>query len=808
MRFLLIFLLLSSLNLHAQSISGRVMDADGPLEFASVRLFDSKDSTVVAGIYTNQDGTFKLRAINNGNYFLKISFTNFSSFTLNPLLIEDGQSRDLGIVKLEISESLQLDDIVATGSLDVLKAGIDKKIYNVQDDIAVRGGTVNDVLNNIPSIDIDQNGNISLRGDGNVTILIDGRPSGLVLGDGQNLLDALPANSIQRIEVVTNPSAKYDPDGTSGIINIVMKKNKLKGFNGIVSSTLGGASFTSGQQFEANVALSYRNERFNLYTNYSYNQFRGFRNYLSTLEREVVSDSTIVLEQDRIGTDFKEGNTFVLGTDYFINNNHTIGFSGTFINGFRERTGDLSNQLFDGNKAIVDRWDRLSRDPRRNKNLDLNLNYGWKLKESKGELSVVAYQSIGEKAIEGFYIENYLSANGSPTSQQPLYQQLRNDQVSSLTTAQIDFSYILKEINARIETGSKAILNSEILSTSSQTLDTLSGQYLEDTVANFDYQYNGAIYSAYGIFGQEIGNFKYQIGLRGEFAQQDPVLIGDSNNYTNTYRNVFPSGHLKYKFNDKTELGLSYSKRINRPRARQLNPFTSYADPFNLRSGNPNLEPEYIDSYDFSYSYTSKKLIATFSMFYRRTRDVINRVKFYRENNTAIVTYGNIDNSESTGSELVLIYKPFKWWKNTISFNGNYIVYTNSDPETDWNNSGVNWGFKYIGSADFWDKTATVQINASYRAPRISPQGIVQPRTGIDISFEKRLLNKKLSIGTRVTDIFDTRGFDLELIQEGVRQVSQYKWLTRRFFITASFKFGKYESSKKLKPTSQGGMGL
>jgi outer membrane receptor protein involved in Fe transport len=195
-------------------------------------------------------------------------------------------------------------------------------------------------------------------------------------------------------------------------------------------------------------------------------------------------------------------------------------------------------------------------------------------------------------------------------------------------------------------------------------------------------------------------------------------------------------------------------------------------------------------------------------MFYRRTRDVINRVKFYRENNTAIVTYGNIDNSESTGSELVLIYKPFKWWKNTISFNGNYIVYTNSDPETDWNNSGVNWGFKYIGSADFWDKTATVQINASYRAPRISPQGIVQPRTGIDISFEKRLLNKKLSIGTRVTDIFDTRGFDLELIQEGVRQVSQYKWLTRRFFITASFKFGKYESSKKLKPTSQGGMGL
>ncbi|MDC3253049.1 TonB-dependent receptor, partial [Crocinitomicaceae bacterium] len=375
MRWLLLLFLLISLNSNGQKIFGKVVDEEGPIEYASVRLFDKLDSTVIMGIYTAQDGTFKLDDVTSGTYFLKISFTNFSSYTLNPVILENSKDLDLGIVKLKISESLNLQEVIATGSLDVLKAGIDKKIYNVEDDLALKGGTVNDVLNNIPSIDIDQNGNISLRGDGNVTILIDGRPSGLVLGDGQNLLDALPANSIQRIEIVTNPSARYDPDGTSGIINIVMKKNKLKGFNGIVSSTYGAASLSAGQQFEANAALSYRNERFNLYTSYSYNQFRGFRNYSSILEQEITLDSSVVLEQMRTGTDFKEGGTFILGGDCFINKNQTVGFSGTFTDGFRERKGDLRNQLSDGNGISLQNWDRLSRDPRENSNLDLNLNY-------------------------------------------------------------------------------------------------------------------------------------------------------------------------------------------------------------------------------------------------------------------------------------------------------------------------------------------------------------------------------------------------------------------------------------------------
>ncbi|MBL4861461.1 MAG: TonB-dependent receptor [Crocinitomicaceae bacterium] len=652
---LFFFLLIVSTHVFGQNIRGTIQDAEGaPLEFASVRLFSSKDSTVVQGIYSIEDGSFVLNKVKYGNYYLKISFSNFETHVVDPVVIDSKKNIDLGLVVLNLDKVLELEGVTATGSLDVLKAGIDKKIYVVADDISAKGGNVNDVLNNIPSIDVDQDGNISLRGDGNVTILIDGRPSGLILGDGQNLLDALPANSIERIEVVTNPSAKYDPDGTSGIINIVMKKNKLKGFNGIVSATA-----ATGDLYEGNFAVSYRNKRFNTYLNYSFNYYEGSRNFSSELYRNVGTDSSINLFQDRIGTDFKTGNTLVVGTDFYINKRNVFGFSVTGSLGQRKRTGDLENRLYDNNDLLIDRWDRISEDPRRNRNFDLNLNHIFKLKEEKGEWSFNANQSFGDRDIQGFYEELYYDAIENITNEAPLNQQLDNQQTNGNTTIQTDFEYILKKIQARIEAGAKMNLRTDNILTYSETLDTLTGVYAEDTLANFDYKFKGSVYSLYAIFGQERGKFKYQAGVRGEYAEQFPQLISSNTSNLKTYVNLFPSAHVRYDLSAVSELSLSYSRRINRPKSRQLNPFTSYADPFNLRSGNPDLDPEYIDSYDFGYAFTKKKIILSASFFHRRTKDVINRVKLYRDNNTAIVTYDNIDKSVSTGFEAVLIYRAF-----------------------------------------------------------------------------------------------------------------------------------------------------
>jgi len=790
MRYIIIAFLMNAFLTFGQSIKGVVIGSDGiPAEYASVRLIYKSDSSVISGAYTDSLGVFALKDIivNNDRaivYLLRISYANhedhFKTYSFSQTKIDN-----IGSIQLELDKTIDLDEVTANGSLDVLKAGIDKKIYNVQDDISTRGGTVSDVLNNIPSIEVDQDGNISLRGDGNVTILIDGRPSTLVGNDGQNLLDAFPANSVERIEVVTNPSAKYDPDGTSGIINIVLKTNKLRGFNGIASVTA-----ATNNLYEGNLGFSYRNRKFNVHANYSLNYSEGYRNYNSDILRTFSLDSTERFLQDRIGTDLNSSNTLILGGEYFFNKRNTLGLSLTGSINRRERTGDVAYRLLDNSGHLSARWNRNSRDPRARTNAFANLNYTHKLKKDLGEIAMSFNHSIGTREVMGVYEEVYYDEFENESNLARLNQQLENNSSERVTTGQVDFNRVFEKARARMELGGKTILRDERLSTFSETKDTITGNFLEDTLANYQYKYSEQVSSAYGIFGQEVNNFKYQIGLRGEYAEQTPNLVSENTKIFNHYLNLFPSAHIKYELSEKSELSLSYSKRINRAKSRQMNPFKSFADPFNLRSGNPYLQPEYIHSFDLGYSYNGKKMNFSTSIFHRRTRDVINRVKEYYEDNSSLVTYGNIDESRSTGLEVVTIYKPFKWVKSTLTFNGNYIEYVNADENVDWNNSGINWGLKYILSIDFWKKTASAQLNLKYNAPRTTPQGIVQPRQGVDLSFEKRLFKKKLSVGAKVTDIFNTKGFVIDYGQMGVEQNSEYKWLTRRFYVTLTYRWG------------------
>lgn len=797
--FLIAFAMLSFIA-NGQSIKGKVLNSDDqPLEFVSIRLFSIIDSTVVAGAFSDINGEYLIEKAPMGDFYLKYTIANHEAQEF-PVSIQGKSQVAMPTISMSLDATIDIDEVTASGSLDVLKAGIDKKIYSVADDISVKGGSVNDVLDNIPSIEIDQDGNISLRGDGNVTILIDGRPSALVAGDGQNMLDALPANSVERIEVVTNPSARYDPDGTSGIINIVLKKNKLKGFNGLVSGTA-----ATGNQYEGNLALAYRNNRFNMYTNYSFNYYEGYRNFYSNLERDITSDSTTLLQQAREGNDLRSSHTLVLGIDYQFDDRNSFAFSATGSLGRRERDGLMQNSFYADTENLSELWTRESFDPRSNKNFDVNLNYKHSFKKEKGDITLNVNQSVSDQTVEGFYEELYYDTYGALNGLAPLNQQLENAKNQLITTAQTDVTRLFKGIKARTEFGGKVIISEDSQNTFSETRDTISGEFFEDTVANFRYSYNEEIYSVYGVFGQELGKFKYQVGVRGEYAKQVPYLINTGEKINNEYLNLFPSAHIKYDLSKASQFSLSYSRRINRADSRQLNPFTSYADPFNLRSGNPELQPEYVDSYDAGYSFTKKKLIFSFSVFHRRTRDVINRVKYYYDDNTSKVTYDNIDRSESTGAETVIIYKPLKWMKNTLSFSGNYIDYTNLDPNANWNNDGFTYGLKYVLSVDFWKNTANFQVNARYSGPRVSPQGVVQRRSGIDASVEKRFLNKRLSVGMRVTDIFNRVGFELALDQEGVRQESEFKWLTRRFFITASYQFGNLD--KKMKTRSSGGGG-
>lgn len=780
------------------SIDGQVFDSISrkPLEYVQLRVFRQNDSTVVGGIFTDVNGKFVLDQLPLGRFYIVISQSEYKDKHIpNVVLTAEKPLRKLGNISLS-SSAREIGEVVVTGQKDVLETGIDKKVYNVGSDISVQGGSVNDILNNVPSVEIDQDGKISLRGDGNVTILIDGRPSSLSGGNGKSLLESIPANSIERIEIVTNPSAKYDPDGTSGIINIVLKKNIKRGINGSIN-----ASAATGNAYNGGIALNMRNTHFNLYGNYGYDYRDGYRNNTSYMT-QVYGDSVVRFDQFREGRDLNISNTARVGMDIYLKDRNTLSWNVSGNVGDRQRLGDQDNFRYLSLEDTLGYWNRTSDDPNDNHNMDMSLNYNWEFKEEKGTVDWNVYQSLGNGTNQGYYTQTY----EIPADTVVLDQRLFNEEQNNITTAAIDVVRLIKK-KWRTESGVKLIHRNMTVNTHSDSRTSQSAAYAEDTLAFFNYAYTERIYSAYGIFAGTWKNFKYQAGVRLEQSFQEPNLISKDISYLNKYFNAFPSAHVRYTVAKGVETSLGYSKRINRPSSDNLNPFTSYADPYNLRRGNPALKPEYIHSIDLGIEFVQKKWTLTGSVYQRFTNSVIQRVKEFYADGTSAGTFTNIDNSRSTGGELVFVVKPLPFWRATLSANGNYIVYTDDNPDVNYNREGIVWGGKFNTALDLMKKTLTIQLNGRYNAPSVTAQGRIQPRGAMDFSAEKTFKEGRFAVGTRVSDIFNTQGFRFMVDQPTVHQESEFKWQTRRLYLTLRYKFGRTDFNAPKRTGDPGGAG-
>jgi outer membrane receptor protein involved in Fe transport len=805
---LLAFLLVFFGKSEAQnliSITGKVLsyEQSKPLEYVSLKLFQLPDSVFVKGSFSNPDGKFELLA-SPGKYYLKLSIALYEDEITESFELKPTQANlHLGTLRMQKPKTQETKEVVVRGQKEVMETGIDKKVYNVAEDLNVNGGTANDILNRLPSVEVDQDGGVLLRGQGSVTILIDGRPSSMSGGNGKTLLDALPANSIERVEIVTNPSAKYDPDGTSGIINIVLKKNKLLGFNGLVSTNLASGDLRGGNVGEGSVSLSYRNGNVNVFGTYNARYLEGYRNNYNDIRQELGS-GVFILDQNRTGTDLDAGQTFRMGTDINLNLRNTIGFVATGSLTQRDRTGELWNAQLDEAGTIDSLWSRSSYDPTDRQNLDLNLNYKHDFKNERGNLILDVNQSLGTEDIAGYYINTYYNPDTSLSALPILDQRLFNTDKNNITTAQADLTYLFPNLGLRTEAGVKAILRDQLVDTYSETLNNTLNTYQEDTLANFLYGYKEQVYSVYGVAGKQVKRFKLQAGLRAEKAYQIPNLISDTIRIVNDYFNFFPSAHVRYELKPKSELSLSYSRRIKRASANELNPFTNYSDPFNLQRGNPYLSPEYIHSFDLAYSLEKKKLTVSSSLYFRQSDGVISRFKEFYPDNTSAVTYMNIAQTKALGAELILMFKPSPSLRSTISYNGNYTWYQTNMAEFP-DRQGFNHNVKWNTSYEFWKKTATLQLSVNYNGPRVTVQGIAQRKGPVDLAFEKKLANGNWSIGTRITDIFDRQGFYFEVDRPGIVQTGEFKWLTRRVYVSASYKFGKLEISKAKQSTGDGG---
>lgn len=793
---LLVFLLslnFFALNVKAQSgsIKGLVKDvkSKSPIEFATITLYNALDSSLITGSISDTIGYFELNNLNNNNYYAKIGFIGFETKVINEIIIDDAHPvYDFGTIALN-SFSENMEEFAVVEEKDLIETQIDKKVYNVSKDISAQGKTGLEVLKTMPSIDVDEQDRISLRGDQSVKILIDGRPSSM---DPAQLLNQIPSSSIEKIEIITNPSAKYNPEGMSGIINVILKKEKSSGFNGSYHGSYLYNSYTSGS---SSLSLNFKKNKVGVTVRIGYyksiwgNHGVDTRNYLTndSLHYQQLTDTSA----------YTYGNPwYVVGMDYAINKKNLLYFESAGWMGTRHGFNDNHYNFSDNNNVIQNYSTRNS------SNSDPfyggRFNVGWQSQFKKDDhtLDLDIYYSPNQSTNKHENKQHFFDALNNEIST-PDYQNTENKIISYDLNIKLDYVLPITD-SLKLESGvavTIADLDEAFFSESNDSLNV----FYPDTNLNNHLLYNETVTAFYVTLGKQFKKLGVKTGVRIENTLLQMELQETKQDFSQNYFSFFPSVHFSYKFKEGNEYQLSYSKRLNRPDTWELNPFSTYTNPYSLWMGNPNLKPEYIDVYEFSYLRIWKKFNFNPSIYYRQVNDKKSNLTSLNTENITISTTQNIATAQIHGAELIMSYKPTKWWKLNSSFNYWAINAKDNNLDQVINNSS-GWMLQ-ITSTKTIKKKWTLQLRGRYNAKSERLQGITYPRYSANVSLGRKILKDKGKINVSYNDIFNTQGWHFVSSDLGnnYSYEKNRKWTSRFVRLSFSYSFGKmkYGSQKR-----------
>jgi len=764
-------------------LSGKVIDGSTKevVEFATISLFRLPKDTLIGGLVTNAKGAFELENLRPGKYKLVIAFMGYKTLVIDTLMLRKLEERDLGVVSLVTNEKV-LKEVTIETQQDMVKNTIDKKVFDAEKLAIANGGSANDVLTQVPTVSVDIDGNISLRGSGNVTILIDGRPSGMSGAGRAGVLSGIPASAIESVEVITNPSAKYDPDGMSGIINIVLKKNKLRGTNGNVTLSAG-----TNNKYNGNVSYNFRKDKVNIYSNYSfrYNERFGRGDVKRTT---YLADSSNFLIQKNNSDNLSRNHSAKIGMDYNASKQSTFGFNVTLNYEEKSEQEKLMNNTENESAQLASAFNRYTNNPSDGLSQDYNVNYRQRFNNPKQLLSIESNFSINNNQSLAQYEQENFWENYQEIAPYWFYQNNKSNTDFMINSNTIDFESPLFK-NGKIESGLKNI-NREIDNDFySETFNTSAGEFLADDSLNNRFVYHENIYAAYTSYGQTLGKWSYKAGLRAEQANTKSTLINNDSSYVNNYFNIFPTAFINRKINEKQEVQLNYGRRINRPGTRQLSPFTDYSNPLILRVGNPYLNPEYTHNLEFTYLYNHKKVNFSTTVFYRKTVDLIMRNILVNANNQTIVTFTNLGSSDNMGIETVSRIELYKWWNITANINGFQTVIKGTNQDGDINTSNLSWNAKILTNVLF-KKGWSLQASGLYNAQNIIAQGTILPMSQVDFAIKKDVLKSKGTVTFGLNDVFDKMRFRIETSGSNFAQQAERKRETRIATLTFNYRFG------------------
>jgi outer membrane receptor protein involved in Fe transport len=773
-KILVQMLIASSLMLYGPdsfaqvTIKGTVVEESSgqPIAYATVMVGDNETKKPIEGTTTMDDGSFSLET-DASDYYIEVSFLGFSTKTFGPPPTQ-GKTIDLGKVALS-EDAEQLQEVVVQGEVSRTEFKLDKRVFNVGKDLSTTGASALEVLNNVPSVNVNIEGRISLRGSQGVQILINGKPS-IIASEEGNALGTITADMIEKIEVMTNPSAKYDAEGTSGIINIVLKKEERKGLNGSVSVNTGAPDSHS-----VGVSLNRRTENFNLFTQIGIG-LRDLPDDLETRNVDLENNTTILSS----GTEYRNETYYnlVLGTDYHINENNVLTLSGNFAMEIEDQPSNTSFVSLDSDNTISSEWERTEVTEAKNPKFQYELQY--KKDFENHEDHTLLFSGLGNffgKDQSSEFLNNTISGDDNDSR-----QQTRTDFKEAIFTFKLDYTNPITD-EWTLETGAQYVLND--VSNDFEVNNFTNGTFINDPGLTNVFEFDQKVLGLYGTGSYEGKKWGIKGGLRLEQTDQNTLLVTTSSANDQKYGNFFPSLHSSYKFSDKVSVQAGYSKRIYRPRMWDLNPFFNIRNNYSVRQGNPELQPEFTDSYEITSIYILGPASINFGVYYRYTTDVIERITTF-EDNISTTKPDNIGTNKATGIEFNAKYSPAKWLTINGDFNYNQFQRDGIFETTVFDFNNDQWTSKLMTKVKL-PSDFDLEMTGNYQSSYQTVQSDVSDMLFMDMGLRKNIMKGKAVLNLSVRDLFASRVDESQIAQA---DYEVYNRRQRGTFVALGFSYG------------------
>ncbi|MFO7445105.1 MAG: outer membrane beta-barrel family protein [Ignavibacteriaceae bacterium] len=719
-------------------IRGKVIDTDAkePIEYANIILYSANDSMQVTGTITNTEGIFQITPVRPGNYYVDVQFISYEKRRFNDVILAPGNMTvDLGTIEIH-SSAINLGNVVVEGERSPVSYQIDKKVIDVNQMATSMSGNAADVLSNVPSVTVDIEGNVSLRGSDNFTVLVDGRPSVL---DAQDVLQQIPASSIDNIEIITNPSAKYDPEGSAGIVNIITKKTKTVGISGITNLNAG-----LKDKYGGDLLFEYKTE--NISTNFGidYNN-RNFPGSNKTEIQTAFGGTNTFVNTEGTGAWGRESFGLRGGIDFYLGSSDVLSLGGRFGDREMKRTNNLGYIEWTDINPEQLYYRSHTENNRGGYFYALNLNHQHKFAEQGHQvLSEISFRhnKSDETNITELFNNNVL------------YEGIKNTENGPSSDIEGKIDYTLPIGTGKFEAGYKTEFDLSTEELGYYEFNPSANIYEYRPQFSNEIEFDEREQSFYSTYSNEIGSFGFQGGLRAEYTYRS-IQVADNPEFLIDEWDFFPGIHTSYTIAQGHEVMASYTRRIQRPGGWQVEPFDTWMNATNIRRGNPALKPQYIDSYEAGFRTFLAGVSFTAEGYYRISHNKIEHLQSAYSENVRLNTFDNVGTDYSLGTELMFNFGLGKIWDANLM--GNLYNYKIEGTlfEESFSRESFNWNTRFNNIIKLTTGTQ-FQVNLMYNSPTVSSQGEREGFFSTDLAVKQELLNRALSVTLQIRDIFST----------------------------------------------------